>query len=467
MYLEAGAGFCYGAAHTPADSYHAAGRLAADRLLDQRAKCHGLKRRGNAMTEESSGNERANDELRRFDTGKWSPLHALFTRPPGEDAGFCRTNVCPFLVAAAAFYLIPLIVAVVEFTVSGHPPLWEVAEPAKVPLVRDSSEILNELRTVPDRAEVPLLRDWSTMFNYLVVVPLFLVLLLTERALIPARLALLHERGVLKIGEAEARDFSKSWERRYRWTNLAALLVGAVFTAVAVLWNHAILVDERYAGWQGTGGTLSWAGWVFLLWQLPALYGLIGIYLTRAVAVAWCLHALVSQSEERIAIDLFHPDNCGGLRPVGWIGLRNQWLLIAGGIGVAIWVPIAEVANAEGDFASVVAVVAVIYLVGGPLLFVSPLLPFRGAMLRTREREAEFLAKRLRTEYERIKSHLADEGVSEEDDEAVARLQKFGKLIRGFPVWPFDTLTLRTFLTAYAAPILVALATAALTKALW
>jgi hypothetical protein len=44
--------------------------------------------------------------------------------------------------------------------------------------------------------------------------------------------------------------------------------------------------------------------------------------------------------------------------------------------------------------------------------------------------------------------------ISDEDEQLIERLRKIGAVIDELPVWPFDSGTLRKFLTAYIIPII-------------
>jgi hypothetical protein len=100
----------------------------------------------------------------------------------------------------------------------------------------------------------------------------------------------------------------------------------------------------------------------------------------------------------------------------------------------------------------VAAVIA--YLVLGPLVFVAPLLAFRGGMLRTKSELMREVANRLRVELQRLRGQLQSGSISKEDEELIDRLRKIGALVDELPVWPFDATTVRKFLVAYVVPVL-------------
>jgi hypothetical protein len=150
----------------------------------------------------------------------------------------------------------------------------------------------------------------------------------------------------------------------------------------------------------------------------------------------------------------FHPDRSGGLRPVGHLGLRNQYGLTVCGVNVVTLFYISlHNLNVPTSLSGLMITAALAYIAVGPLVFMGPLLPFRVGMLRMKTELMSEVAQRLRVELERLRHQLAAGPITKEDEELIDRLRKVGVMIDGLPVWPFDTGTLRKFLTAYIIPL--------------
>jgi hypothetical protein len=153
----------------------------------------------------------------------------------------------------------------------------------------------------------------------------------------------------------------------------------------------------------------------------------------------------------------FHPDKCGGLRPMGRFGLRNQYLLTILGMNIVFLVIVTvRYLKVPTSLAGLVAGAAAGYLLLGPIVFMGPLLSFRGAMIRTKAGLLSEVAQRLRLELQRLRKELPAGKLLREDEELIDRLRKVGEVIDELPVWPFDADTLRKFLTAYVAPLAAA-----------
>jgi hypothetical protein len=159
-------------------------------------------------------------------------------------------------------------------------------------------------------------------------------------------------------------------------------------------------------------------------------------------------------SHAQLQIIPFHPDRCGGLRPVGQLGLRTQYGLTVFGLNVVSLVAISTLyLNVPATLFALIAAAAVAYVVLGPVVFVGPLLPFRAGMLRTKAELMGEVAARLRAELQRLRQLLPAGDISKDDEDLIDRLRKLGAVVDELPVWPFDAGTLRKFLTAYVIPI--------------
>src|SRR5205807_2258817 len=113
------------------------------------------------------------------------------------------------------------------------------------------------------------------------------------------------------------------------------------------------------------------------------LYGSALFYICRCVAITLFLNDVVTHSE--LEMVPLHPDRCGGLRPIGRFGLRNQYLLSILGMNVVFLIVVTgRYLNVNAQLFGLVAGAAGAYGVLGPIVFMGPLLSFRAAMSRTK-----------------------------------------------------------------------------------
>ena len=374
-------------------------------------------------------NDNVTEQFHRLDICGWSIFHYLFTRPPLQKVTFLRTYLIPWFITAFLSYGIPLIV------------VW-----IKVPdvLFSDPDSGLN----------VGFLADWSNMFGYLVVLPVLVIFTLSERSMVPRRIAGIVSGRATYRGKHSS-DFVSLWNKRYKIVNVFGQLGGLLVAFSAAFANYKFLYTrEGLTTWGVEGGEVNIAGWVHMFWQIPLLYWLGTIYISQGIATTFLLFSITRNFE--IKIWPFHYDNCCGLKAVGYIGLRNQYLLAVVGLNLLALLAV----NLErGDPRTIPLLVMcfVGYITLGPAIFIGPLLPFRKSMLLAKQAEQAKVTTKLQQEYTRIMNELDNRLIAKEDEEIIDRLQKLKHLVNRIPVWPFDISTVRRFLTVYIFPLLTGL----------
>lgn len=374
-------------------------------------------------------NDNVTEQFHKLDTCGWSVFHYLFTRPPIQTGTFLSTYLVPWFITAFLSYGIPLIV------------VW-----IKVPdvLFSDPDSGLN----------VGFLAHWSNMFGYLVMLPVLVILTLSERSMVPRRIAGVVSGRAVYRGK-NGSDFVNLWNKRYKIVNVFAQLGGLLVAFLAAFATYKFLYKrEGLTTWGVEGGEVNIAGWVHLFWQIPLFYWLGTIYISQGIATTFLLFSITRNFE--IKIWPFHYDNCCGLKAVGYIGLRNQYLLAVVGLDL---LALLAVNLKLGDPRTIPLLVMCLvgYITLGPVIFIGPLLPFRKSMLLAKQAEQQKVATKLQQEYARIMNELDNRVIAKEDEEIIDRLQKLKDLVNRIPVWPFDISTMRKFLTVYIFPLLTGL----------
>jgi hypothetical protein len=80
----------------------------------------------------------------------------------------------------------------------------------------------------------------------------------------------------------------------------------------------------------------------------------------------------------------FHPDKCGGLQPVGRLGLRNQYTLSILGVNVVLLLMTSRHLHWDRSLHDLIWAASIAYLILGQSVFIGPLLPFRAGMVRAK-----------------------------------------------------------------------------------
>jgi hypothetical protein len=303
-------------------------------------------------------------------------------------------------------------------------------------------------------------QDWNNTFMFLVTLPTLLLLTVTDDRVLSTALARIQIDGILSLSGTEAALVLQSlWEKRFQVLNVVAACIALVTGISVAAANYYTYTRPGIGFWAAPAGRFLPLGYVFLF-GIFLFYALLAIYFLRTAAISFLLRDVVRHAQ--LSMLPAHPDRCGGLRPVGRLGLRNQYALTVCGLNVALLIIVfshyLNVLSVSAALYGLIAAAAIAYVVLGPIVFLGPLLSFREGMLRTKMDLMSEVAQRLRLELRRLRQQLPSGRIGKEDEEIVDRLRKLGTIIDELPVWPFDAGTLRRFVTAYVMPLIGGLA---------
>jgi hypothetical protein len=360
-------------------------------------------------------------DLISIDTTRNSILHRLMRRRGGE----LRAPSVAYLGAAAATYGLLIVIAAATYLLAN----------GDMPSHR-----------------LPLHRDWNIMFMFLVSFPTLVTLTITDDAVLRSALQRIQRDGILMLpNTGAARQVTAAWEQRFARINVLALVAGIAMGLSVVRINYVAYTPPSLGFWIADRGRLLPVGYVFFF-CIFLFYVVVPIILARSAAISLLLRDIVSQA--RLSLLPAHPDRCGGLRPIGRVGLRNQYALSVCGINVVLLYAVSYAYLDMGsNLRSLVVAAIVAYVAMGPLVFLGPLLSFRQGMLATKIELLSEVAQRLRIELRRLRQQLPEGQITKADEELVERLRKIGAVIEELPVWPFDASTLKKFVSAYVIPL--------------
>jgi hypothetical protein len=309
-----------------------------------------------------------------------------------------------------------------------------------------------------DKLKLPFFHDWTILFAFLVSFPCLLILTVTDQHILDQSLKMVDSEGTIAISPEDKKRVAVRWNKRFLIFNLVGQGLAAMIGASIAYLNYSLFKPGQHWMFDRNTGALLGVGYVFMF-CLFLFYALIVIYVYRNIALSLLLRDIVRHS--RLQLLPCHPDRCGGLRPVGRLGLRNQYALSIFGVNVVLmaWGMIHDIGAQGGihDSLYVLMIAGVIaYLILGPIVFLAPLLPFRTGMQANKAELRSEIVQCLRTESERLRKQLLKATVTKEDEELIERLRKMCTAIEELPVWPFDPGTVRKFMTAYVIPIVSA-----------
>jgi hypothetical protein len=180
---------------------------------------------------------------------------------------------------------------------------------------------------------------------------------------------------------------------------------------------------------------------------------LISSFLLRIVLTYFILKKFIN---ENIDIQPLHPDNCGGLSPLGKLSLK---ISTAGfGIGIPIVINIIWDVYKQGLplFGYVEMSTILIYLFALVVVFFLPLLGAREGMLKAKNKELKLISDHFQEERKRI--ILNFNSIESSQDIGISKLEELKKLYdmaNAMPVYPFNSKNVIRFFSSILWPILV------------
>lgn len=152
----------------------------------------------------------------------------------------------------------------------------------------------------------------------------------------------------------------------------------------------------------------------------------------------------------------FHPDKCGGLRPITQIVVNINLFVFAAGIGIVIiYYSYMRVLIPD------IWLLFVGYIAFSVFLFFYPLIGARDSMKTNKEKFLELFSEPLNREYELVFQEFRD-GIDDFDQHLDERHLTKVSTIRDFydravkmPIWPFDRDTIFTFISRVLLPFIL------------
>jgi hypothetical protein len=362
-------------------------------------------------------------------TTSGSVVHYLFSRQFGFAPGNAFTSIKIYLTAAA-FAFLPLFLGAALDSLLGGPSMVTAVPPHRLPF----------------------LRDWNVLFMSLVSFPCLLILTVTDQDVLTLALKTVQSDGTITISDADKDRLAKRWRGYFRIINLAAQLAGLILGGTIAYFNYVAYSPKDVGLWISDKDHLLGAGLIFVCF-IFIFYAVVPVYVLRNIAISLLFRDIVAHAQLHMLP--MHPDKAGGLRPVGRLGLRNQYALTLLGLNIVLLVTVSWLyLEVSWWLNALIAAAVLAYLILGPAVFISPLLPFRAAMLKSKSELMREVALRIRMELERLRAKLPSGQITDDEEKLIERLRKIGEVIDELPVWPFDAGTIRKFLAAYAIPIL-------------
>jgi hypothetical protein len=309
--------------------------------------------------------------------------------------------------------------------------------------------------------KVDAFRDLGYHTQFLLMLPFFVFFLPYYFNGLQKAINKLLETKVLKMSDSrykEAIEYSNSLFSHWSVTYLP-LIVAVSFTIFGIFnyflggfnkWNSATDIND-----------LNVTDILAILPLFPFYY-----FITAIILRIGLTHFVIKNIfNGSIEIEPLHPDNCGGLSPLGEFSLRASYT----GIGVGIPVVILIIFNTHqpdslnNKFYIVMNIVT--YVVGLTTVFFLPLLGARASMLKAKREELKRISELFQKE--RISINMKIDSNNSSQDIDFTRIQgliNLYEMAKSMPVYPFEATNVLRFFGGVLWPILLILAQIVLEK---
>lgn len=247
----------------------------------------------------------------------------------------------------------------------------------------------------------------------------------------------------IAIATSEVDEIRLQYVRPWRPWAAAAI---AVFTGILFFRSR-----EALAGWDSSTITTRLCSTFFWTTGMYAVCMLVLNLLTNV----WALARIFRNKE--ISVRPMAVDQAGGLGFLGEYAVKTVYIAVVFGLGVFAgqFKFIAQGAARE-NWTVFLEIVAYIPLT--IVLFFAPLRTVHSGMKRTRDGWLEAIAKEFEAKYRLAYEQLGDTEAFMRRVERLKALQDLFEMTNSYPTWPYNTNTIRKFVTSVVTPLLAFIA---------
>jgi hypothetical protein len=261
----------------------------------------------------------------------------------------------------------------------------------------------------------------------------------------------------IKRDPGEGYDLNSFWLRmrisfrRWSWA-VASIVLSVVGTLLFLLpsYLNRLQTQDSWSMANPVNVVLS------ILWAIAGLYAAILILFFIVLSIHWLRRLFTDFAVE---VRPLHPDQAGGLSPLGKFSLSLSYIITILGFILAT-IPMSRYYLAHGTFGfswtSDVILGLGIYILAAPFAFFAPLSVAHSAMKSTKQKLLLEISQRFEKEYAELqKSIPGDPPKLEERMAYLHGLHSLHELTNKFPVWPFNIENILRFMTSFVSPILL------------
>jgi hypothetical protein len=298
--------------------------------------------------------------------------------------------------------------------------------------------------------EIDALRDLGYYDQFFFLLPFFIVFIPYYLKGLSSALNSLTESGVVTINEDETIEVEKYSEKLFgHWMiTLTPFAISILFIILDVF--TYILAGKNT--WNSAAGLAN----VSLIEIINILLVFFMFYLITALFLRIVLtYFLINRFLcGRVDIQPLHPDNCGGLSPLGEFSLR----LTKAGIFIGIPILLGILSNIYQHGFPLFSPVNILmfggYIISLSVVFFLPLLGARKSMIIAKKKELKIISDYFQSERKDILSNYSNgESAKNLEISNLEGLMKLYEIAKAMPVYPFNSMNLIRFLSSILWPI--------------
>ena len=294
--------------------------------------------------------------------------------------------------------------------------------------------------------KTPIITDIFAGLAWLFFIPIGLLLALHFFNSISQAVNLLSEKGVINI---ELQSYAD--KRVFKSCGISI----AIFFPVSfsfILFKAKLISSTLFSSWYIQNGQYTFAGVYTLILQM-LLFLTLGLTIHKFF---YNLRFLIDLKEEKLNLQIYHPDGCGGLEHFGNICLAFNWIAFLVGIISAWFVIMRTIILGMPLYGYNNLIIMGLYTIWAPMGFFLPMRVVHKKMKDEKDKILYELSTKLNSMYKQIRLESLD-GTGKKYTGGLKRFEKIEKLYKiteTLPTWPFNVKMLRIFAGTWLFPIL-------------
>ena len=284
-------------------------------------------------------------------------------------------------------------------------------------------------------------RDYSNLINMGLVAPVGIFILLMLYKKLNRLFIVLKQRHILKESDETLLELKNKIQRIYQ---CKAVTVFSLAVSVSI---NIYIAFNKSNEWNGAFGGIT--AWYFRFFVIINFY-YIWLILYKCVVTVVLMRKIFSM---KFRLDPIHPDNCGGLRPIGELALSLNYFAGLILLYMLVLVFLDPYSKANSMFYFGFFIVVIINFI---ILFLG-LSKAHDKMKMEKEIFLNYLHKSFQKNYVTFHDKLQENVFDIELSSKIASIEKMFQMSKNMPVWPFNLNIMSRLISTTVIPIFILL----------